>query len=295
MSYFKTRSSISTKKEKELFKFIQKRCLIGPYEPNSNNILFKNNLKYSQSTGNSTFKDKLNELTPEQIEALKRLLYVCVKLAVGNMINKFVDVKLNELTVSTLNKHKGNKKLYNYILKTIEDVMKKNPSYRKCSPKEFQETSIWNYFLSEWRDLDVKQFAKRVTYEYIDELISIAAADLIPLPGANILLSTPCKMMLTYLGVKLGVGAIYHIVVDIEGYTVSLGISFTKIGFVLSDLRLYLFKEPGNKLVVRDLPDPPRELYELDVSDAKEILDKYGDDKNLDKLKEKVSEINGNN
>lgn len=298
MSYFKTKTSIVTKKEKNLLNFIKKRSLIGPYKPSSSNEYneyFNKNKFKSIDSNKTTIQDRLNKITPEQLAAVRKLLYICVKLAVGNWINKFVDTKLNELTISTINKHKGNKKLYEHIVKDIEKVAKSNPSFTKCSPEQFKETSIWNYFLSEWRGLTAKQFIKRVGYEYIDQMISLIAADLVPLPGSNILLTTPCKMMMTYLGINLGVGAVYHIVVDIEGYTVSMGISFTKLGFIISDMRLYLFRQPGNKLVVKELPDPPRELYEIDLKEAKDILDKYGEDEDLEKLKTKVSEINGNN
>lgn len=281
-------NSVPPKMNKQLSDYLVRRCKIHPHKVKINAKLaqkYKNkNLDQNNSSSESP------EITPEEIESVKRLVIVSVKLLVANWINKFVDAKLNEYTVNTMTRYKTNKVLYDYIRNQIDQVYIKHPNYRKCSVEQFKKESIWNYLLSEFRDKSKKEIANELAWYGVDEVILFACSEFIPLPG-SVVLAVPVKMGLSYVGCKFG-NALYELPFEFDGNMITVGLSFSPAGFVLSHMKLYVFRE-DNQLVAINLKDPPKKIYELSLQEAKEVLRKYPDDTSLEDIKQEVRRING--
>ena len=99
----------------------------------------------------------------------------------------------------------------------------------------------------------------------------------------------PIEMMLTYIGIDIGYGSLYNMLVELEGNSIVLGVSYVREGFKLSNLVLYC-EGDKEKVYRKKLPDPPRSSYKLTVHDAKKILQEYTD-KNDAKFKKAIKDI----
>lgn len=281
-------NSTPPKMNKAVSDYLIKRCKIHPRRVKINRKLakkYKNkNLDKNYSSSEST------EITPEEIEAVKRLVIVSVKLIVVNWMNKFVDAKLNEYTINAMTRYKTNQVLYDYIRKQIDEVYIKHPNYRKCSAEQFKKESIWNWLLSEFRDKSRREVVDELAWYGVDSAIVFACSELIPLPGSA-LLAVPVKMGLSYVGCKFG-HTLYELPFEFDGNMITVGLTFTPMGFVLSHMKLYVFRQ-DNQLVAIKLNDPPKKIYELSLQETKEALKKYNDDSSLEDIKQEVRRLNG--
>lgn len=235
----------------------------------------------------------LGMIIPEKkIRALKNIALISAKLIIGFLIVKFVDMQLSKFTINKLSNNMKNKKFKEFLQSEIKRVYDKNPSLRPCSGKQFKETPIYNYMLAEWRDRNGEEIAKKLTAKVIDNLITIIVSDAFKLPGSSIF-ALPVKAMLTYSGVRMeGMGALYNLVTEVNGQTISMKLIMTEYGLKLTDLRLYCFDKHGN-MIEKNLKDPPYDSYKLDTQDIKQILRKFGKSNNLDLFKEEVKKLNG--
>lgn len=276
MSYFKKCSSIERHDDDEIINFVNSVAGIDSLEPKPE----------------KRFNVNLDKLPPEKQKALKVLFAITVKLIVGHIIRTFVDVNLSKFTIKTLTQTMNNKKLVDFLRNEINSVYEKHPTYKKCSAEEFKETTLFNYMAAEWRDKTEKEIAKNIGKKAIDDAITVLFARGIPIPGSSVL-AIPVKMMLTYIGVNIGIGSVYTIAFELDGSTISVGVNYTRIGFTLTDLKLYCFKD-SSKLVSVELKEPPKDIYKLDIDTAKEILKKYGANDKLDSLKKEVQKLNEN-
>ena len=220
-------NSVPPKMDKKLSDYLMRRCKIHPHKVKINKKLAQKykNKKLDQNNSSS----ESPEITPEEIESVKRLVIVSVKLLVANWINKFVDAKLNEYTVNTMTRYKTNKVLYDYIRNQIDQVYIKHPNYRKCSVEQFKKESIWNYLLSEFRDKSKKEIANELAWYGVDEVILFACSEFIPLPG-SVVLAVPVKMGLSYVGCKFG-NALYELPFEFDGNMITVGLSLSVLKY----------------------------------------------------------------
>ena len=252
-------------------KYLQKNVPIHGLEPSSNG-------NYSPSPS-----------VPSKTEAAKILVIFTAKMLVGHLVALFTDMTLSRLTVNTIRKNRKNKRLFENINKQIADVYAKHKDYRPCSADEFMQTSIYNYFMSEFRDKSKKEVAQLLAYKSLDNMFAIVLDDIVPIPGSATL-AIPVKMLLTYCGVRgWGLGSLYNMAMEIDGNTLSIGIDFRPSGFLLTNIVLYTFNNE-NKLIATYLKNPPEHLYQITNKDAEEIMDQYGKDQNLDILRKSIKE-----
>jgi len=219
-------------------------------------------------------------------EAAKVLLTFTAKILLGHLITLFVDMQLSKFTVNTIRKNQKNKKLFKYINSQVDLVYHKHPDYTSCNAEEFMKSSIFDYMISEWREKTAKERLKLLSYKSIDALITVLVSDIVPVPGSSTL-AIPVKMVLSYLGVRGVIGSLYNIALEIDGNTISFGVDLRPNGFLLTNLILYTFNQ-DKKLIGTYLPDPPEKYYQITDEDIDEILDKYGEDQNLDILRKEI-------
>ena len=116
-------------------------------------------------------------------------------------------------------------------------------------------------------------------------LIVLLLVTLIPLPLAS-LYTIPAKIILAYLGCRLVVGgSINTLVVDHEGNSLVLGVSFTRVGFELVNPELFVRRTDDGKLVRVELPAVPRELYAISRDDLEDFAH---NEPTLQELKDEV-------
>ena len=219
-------------------------------------------------------------------EAAKVLLTFTVKILLGHLITLFVDLQLSKFTVNTIRKNQKNKKLFKYINSQVDLIYHKHPDYTSCNAEEFMKSSIFDYMISEWREKTAKERLQLLSYKSIDALITVLISDIVPIPGSSTL-AIPVKMVLSYLGVRGIIGSLYNIALEIDGNTISFGVDLRPNGFLLTNLILYTFNQ-DKKLIGTYLPDPPEHYYQITDEDIDEILDKYGEDQNLEIFRKEI-------
>lgn len=219
-------------------------------------------------------------------EAAKVLLTFTAKILLGHLITLFVDIQLSKFTVNTIRKNQKNKKLFRYINSQVDLIYHKHPDYTSCNAEEFMKSSIFDYMVSEWREKTAKERLKLLSYKSIDALITVLVSDIVPVPGSSTL-AIPVKMVLSYLGVRGVIGSLYNIALEIDGNTISFGVDLRPNGFLLTNLILYTFNQ-DKKLIGTYLPDPPENYYQITDEDIDEIMDKYGEDQNLDIFRKEI-------
>lgn len=261
--------------ESEIVKYLKKNTQIQALKP-------QNQHNSGQKSNDQKIKSNMT-----QSEAAKILVIFTAKILVGHLVSLFTDMTLSRLTIKTLEKNKKNTKLFDNLNQQIQGVYTKHKDYHPCSAKQFMNTSMYDYFMSEFRDKSAQDVAKIVGYKSLDNCISIAIGDLVPIPGSA-LLAIPVKMALTYCGVRgWGLGSLYNMAFEINGNTLSMGIDFRPAGFLLTNFILYTFNGE-NKLVATYLKNPPENSYQVTQTDVDNILDKYGKDKNVNILQKDI-------
>jgi len=298
MAYFETFSCVGIHESDDLVQFIKNKALDSAGAPE-----LKSLKSFQQQQGQNPQPQnppqqgnggsgwiKQNPQTKE--EAVKTIVAISAKLLIGHFITLFVDTSLSKFAVRTVRKHQRNKPLFDFIQHQVDMVYKKHPDYTPCNAKKFMDTSIFEYFLSEWRDKTAKEKAKLFAYRSLDNAITIVVGDIIPLPGSSVL-AIPIKMALTYCGCDIGLGSVYNIAVEINGNTIAFGVNYRPIGFTLTNLILYTFNGQ-NKLIGTHLKNPPEKLYQITTADAEKILQKFGANKDLTLLRKEVKRINAN-
>ena len=246
--------------------------LNGPNQPSSNPYQNQQQLPKSQMS---------------KEEAVLVLAKVGAKVLLGHIITLFVDLKLSQYTVTVVRKNQKNKKLFNFINSQVDLVYRKHPEYTSCNAKEFMQTSIFQYMLAEWREKTAKERAKLLGYKSLDSAISALVINLVPIPGSPLLV-IPIKMVLSYCGIRGIIGSFTNVALEIDGNTISFGLDVGPNGWVFSNLILYTFN-PEKKLIGINLKDPPESYYQVTNEDIEEIIQKYGDDTDLDTIRKEVN------
>lgn len=276
MGYFKKGGYLMIQESSEMVEFLNRRTNFDAREPKFSRLAAPN-----QPNSGPPPKP---QMTKAQAGAF--LVKFTAKLLLGHFITLFVDMQLSKFTVNVIQKNRRNKRLFEYINKQVDLVYRRNPNFESCSAEEFMKTPIFDYMLAEWREKTAKERAKLFAYKSIDNMIGIILADNVPIPGSSVL-AIPVKMVLSYCGVRGVIGSLYNIALEIDGNTISFGVDFRPDGFLLTNLILYTFNE-DHKLIGTYLPDPPEHFYHITNEDIDNILDKYGDDANIDVFKKEV-------
>lgn len=276
MSYLSKNACRGILESSALVEYLDKRIVIKPTEPK---------LKRLEGPPPSQPNPSPNPGMSKE-EAAKTLLKFTAKILLGHLITLFVDIQLSKFTVNVIRENQKNKRLFKYIKSQVDLVYHKHPDYMSCSAEEFSKSSIFNYMIAEWREKTAKERAKLLAYKSIDSLITIVVSDIVPIPGSSTL-AIPVKMVLSYIGVRGIIGSLYNIALEIDGNTISFGVDLRPDGFLLTNLILYTFN-PEKKLIGTYLPDPPEHYYQITQDDIDDILDRYGEDSNLDILRKEV-------
>lgn len=287
MAYLTTFSCIGIHESSDLVDFVKKRALKSAGKPKLGG---SKSLQQDQSQNSGSSNSWIKQDPQSKAEAVKTIVAVMAKLFIGHFITLFVDTKLSEFAVKTIHKHQRNKPLFDFVQRQVDKVYRDHPDYTPCNAKAFMDSSIFDYFLSEWRDKTAKERTKLFAYRSLDNAITIVVGDVVPLPGSSVL-AIPLKMALTYCGCDIGLGSVYNIAVEIEGNTIAFGVNYRPIGFTLTNLILYTFNKEG-KLIGNHLENPPERLYQITKDDAEKILEKFGDTSDLTDLKDEVKRIN---
>lgn len=261
----------------ELVKFLEKRVVIDAHRPRINRPM-----RPLQRLTNSQPK-------MSKSEAAIFLVKFTSKVLLGFFISYFINLKLSEFTVNVVRENQKNKRLFEFINRQIDKVYRNHPDYTPCSARQFKETPIYNYMLAEWRDKTAKENAKLLGYKSINNMITILVGEAVPVPGSFIL-AVPVKMVLSYCGVRGVISSLYNVALEIDGNTISFGVDFRPDGFLLTNLVLYTFK--GEHMIGTYLPDPPDSYYRITKKDIDEVLDRYGDDEDIEILRKEVKRIN---
>ena len=260
-------------------------------------LAYSDSFKTESFTGpdGKEYRYVLGMIVPEKkIRALQKIALISCKLFIGFLIVKFADMQLSKFTINKISKNMKNKRFVEFLKNEIKRIYDKHPDYRPCSGEQFKKTPIYNYMLAEWRNRNSQEIARKLTAKVIDNLISIIVSDAIKLPGSSVF-AIPIKAMLTYAGVKMeGMGALYNLVTEINGQTMSMKLILAKEGFKLTDFRLYCFDKYGN-MIEKDMKDPPYDSYRLETNDMKEILNKFGKSNDLELFKKEVKRLDGAN
>lgn len=277
MSYFLNPPCRGILETTELVKFLEKRVEFDTSTPKINKPL-------------RPIK-RVNNQQPQMSKSEAAVIVVkfTAKILLGFFLSYFINLKLSEFTVNVVRENQKNKRLFKYINDKIDLVYKKHPDYTPCSAKQFKETPIYNYMLAEWRDKTAKENAKLLAYKSINNMITVIIGENIPVPGSFVL-AVPVKMVLSYCGVRGVISSLYNIALEIDGNTLSFGVDFRPDGFLLTNIILYTFK--GDTMIGTYLPDPPEYLYHITKRDIDEVLDKYGDDEDIDILRKEVKKLN---
>ena len=288
MGYLASYSCVGIHESFDIAEFVKKRALESASKPNLRGI---KSLQQDQTQNPESNSGWIKQNPETKAEAVKTIVAVMAKLFIGHFITLFVDTKLSEFAVRTIQKHQRNKPLFDFVQRQVDSVYRNHPDYTPCNAQQFMDSSIFDYFLSEWRDKTAKERAKLFAYRSLDNAITIAISDAIPLPGSSVL-AVPFKMALTYCGCSIGLGSVYNIAVEVDGNTIAFGVDYRPIGFTLTNLILYTFNGEG-KLIGNHLKNPPERLYRITKDDAERILEKFGDTSDLSVLKDEVKRVNG--
>ena len=201
----------------------------------------------------------------------KALTVFCVRMAyiVARALTRtFVEGKLGEFAIQKVNDQFKNGKLYNWFKEQVDRAYKLHPEYKPIYIEEFRKTSQWNRFRSEWLDKTRPQVIRRMSLQTLYTVLYCLSLES-NLPFA-FLYEIPTRIVLAYLGIRLGIGSINDVVIDFEGNTIALGVSYTKLGYELCYPELICRREDG-KLVRVDLQEVPPELYAITKEDIEEV------------------------
>lgn len=266
---------ITVDNTRRLSSFIPQNTQTG-YNISTTDKSLQNALPELKNKNNNT-----NKPSPEEIRAaVFNIVRVIGKFIIGRFITCFVEKEVYKFAIRTIKKHEGNKALFGFIDKEIQSVYSRHEDYRNCTIREFEKTSIFAYMMAEWRDKTLKEKGKTFGYYIIDNAITTLVVKTIPLPGSSVL-AIPVKAYLSYLGLHIGTN-ITNLIVGLNKETLSVGINYRPMGFVLNNINLFTFNS-GNNLIATRLKDPPEDIYKISTEDAKKILNKYKDEEILKK------------
>lgn len=282
MSYFKKYPCGGILESSDFVEYLNSRIDVSSLEPSIKRL----NSPIQQPT--YPYQPPLSPPKPQMSkeEAVLVLAKVGAKILLGHLIVLFVDIKLSQYTVSVVRENKRNKKLFDFINSQVDMIYRKHPEYTSCNAQEFMKTSIFQYMLAEWREKSAKERAKLLGYKSIDAFITGLVTNLVPIPGSTIL-AIPVKIVMSYCGVRGIIGSLTNIALEIDGNTISFGLDVGPNGWVFSNLILYALN-PEKKLIGIPLKDPPEAYYQVTNKDIEEIIDRYGDDTNLEKIRKEI-------
>lgn len=230
-------------------------------------------------------------LTKEQIAALMNLAkvigIVILKVTLAIWISKFTFSNLKKIAIREITKNQKNKALAEYLRKEIRKVYQTHPGYTNCTLEQFEKTSVFAYMTSEFRDKTALEKAERITDFAIKSLIDVASGKLLPIPFAMIWFGPLIRIFLTYTGLNMGISSVYTMCVKFGNQTLQVGVDVKPLSFVLRNIWVYSFNKDG-ELVATRIPDPPYSIYKITKKDIDEMIDKYGLDDDLTKLKREV-------
>ena len=320
MSYFKTNTTLVTKEDEEILNLVMKRCQIDPSMlelettlSHKNDFSFSRDIldNYSKATNEQIWQNpsillkewiqkyikiKPSEnpndwLNPKRARALGIIIANLAKIMVVYLFKTFVNIQLDKFTASKMEKTLENKRVYEFLEKSIQSVYDKHPEYRAMSLNQFKKTGLWEKFKAEFRDKTNREIAINVADSSFNFLIFKLCTRL-PMPFlASFLYIFIIRVILTYIGCKMGAGSIWDLVVQFNGNIIKLGLVFNSTGFELIKPVLYVTRENSEMVSVK-LPEIPRYYYRIKLDEANKILDEYGDDMDLKKLKKEVSRRN---
>ena len=224
---------------------------------------------------------------------LPALIAGTVMMVLTWLLNTFVGIQLNKFAAIKMEKTLQNQKLYDWIQKTINQVYIDHPEYKPMGLKEFKKTSIWTRFAAEWRDKTAKENVINITDAAFNTFL-LKICRTLPLPFfTGFMYCIAARFVLTYLGCKMGSGALFNLVIDFEGNSLHLGLTFTRLGFEITKPILYVTRQTDKKMVKVNLPDIPRSLYRMDAKSAKKIITKIGGKHpDIKKFKKEVARVN---
>lgn len=230
-------------------------------------------------------KDLGDRKNPVALAIYLRLTVIAVVYYIlRNAVKMFIGYKFNSLATASINKNYKEGKLYDYIKFQIDKVYINNKNYLKLSKKEFEKTKWYERMLSEWRSKkNAKAYLNLFTDKAFNALL-IAMCNSFASVFLGIFIAIPIRLVFAYLGIRIAGGSLDTIIVDMEGSTVSMGISYTPYGLELTECKLYV-KRSDDKLVEIDLPRVPRKLYSPDIKDINEYFQSIKDDNSLALLK----------
>lgn len=215
---------------------------------------------------------------------------VIVMWVIQAILNIFTNFAFNRFAATKMKKHTGNEKIYNYLVKNIKSIYRTNPNYRPVSNKEFEKTWFWNKYLADFRDKTKLQKCKPIGEAALLGLISTCIKRFLPFGE---IMEAPALVMLGFFGIRLPTTEMITFVTELEGNTLTIGLSFRPFSFILVNPKLYVQKD-GGKLVAIPLKEIPKELYQPKKEDLKVIMDatKKNPMKTIKRFKSKVSYIN---
>ena len=219
----------------------------------------------------------LNNLDGEQVERLTAMMYTISKILIGHIVTKFIDIELSRIATAMIVRKPSNEKMYQFIAKSIDDIYKKDPKLHAIPLEKFKKTGLINYNMSNFRERSLDDVLMQVKSVGVQTAIQTLVKLLFPIPFSW-MVAFPIEMMLTYI-----------VLVELEGNSIVLGVSYVREGFKLSNLVLYC-EDDKEKVYRKKLPDPPRSSYKLTVHDAKKILQEYTD-KNDAKFKKAIKDV----
>ena len=230
----------------------------------------------------------LNNLDGEQVERLTAMMYTISKILIGHIVTKFIDIELSRIATAMIVRKPSNEKMYQFISKSIDEIYKKDPKLHAIPLDKFKKTGLINYNMSNFRERSLDDVLMQVKSVGVQTAIQTLVKLLFPIPFSW-MVAFPIEMMLTYIGIDIGYGSLYNMLVELEGNSIVLGVSYVREGFKLSNLVLYC-EGDKEKVYRKKLPDPPRSSYKLTVHDAKKILQEYTD-KNDAKFKKAIKDV----
>ena len=320
MSYFKANTTLDTKEDQQIVDLIMKRCQIEASSleleqeiPSKNEFSFSKDIldNHSQVSNKDIWKNpsilikewvqKYIKIEPskkpddwlnaKRARALGIIAANIVKIMVVYLFKTFVTLQIDKFSAAKMEKTLENKRVYEFLDKSIQDVYKKHPNYNPMTLNQFKGTGLWEKFKAEFRDKTKNQIIINVADSSFNFLI-LKLCTRLPLPFlSSFLYIFVIRIMLTYIGCKMGSGSIWDLVVKFNDNIIKLGLVFNSTGFELIKPVLYVTRE-NNEMVSVKLPEIPRSYYRIKLDEANKILDEYGDDMDLSKLKKEVARRN---
>ena len=329
MSVFKTYSSITSKEDKRILKMITKSLSIPDealksteakpgFKVNPNDKLddivgaLQDQMKSKSLFGTPppippNWKPKMPrnkyekffwdmfEVKPngKDIDARRANILTCV-LGKGAyfltffLASRFVNLKLRKFAISKINERFRNGRLARWFDLQAKWIYTKNPQYSPITIEEYKKSKIMDKLKASWIDKTKAQRSRKIDKMFIKSFFN-GIMSIIGGPFAYFY-SIAGRILLSYLGIYLPVGAITTIPIEYNGNCFSIGICITRLGCELLDPEIIVKKSNG-QLVQIELPQVPRELYRFTEEEA-EIVNKKTP--SLEELKKAVERNHGN-